>query len=126
MSDDTDIIASGRAASLRPQPPSAFSRSGIPDATEPDIWAYAKSLGVALIEVAPKDVCFGWNGDDGFSIRATMRTAQEAEAVREIIRHLAIRTLPMHRKMVHADLYGDPAPQPSFQQKIAEMFGATP
>ena len=113
-----------RAASLRPQPASPFSRSGIPSADKSGIYDYAHNVGKALIGVAPKDFKMGWSGDEAMTMSFTLRTTQEAEAVREIIRHLCGRWLKSHRDMLHGDIHYVPAvKKETFSDKLKAMFG---
>jgi hypothetical protein len=85
------------------------------------IWDYAAGMGKSVNGVGPKDMIISMCGDQ-LHVSATMHTAQEAECVREIINILGKR-LPMTRPMLHADIYGNPPPKPSFEDEIIRMFG---
>lgn len=83
------------------------------------IWTYARKMGLALYKVLPEDVEVSIKG--GVYVKGTVNTMQEAEALREVIRHLG-QTLPSHRKMIAADI-GAGVREPSFRDKLYELFG---
>jgi len=85
------------------------------------IWDYAAGMGKSVNGVGPKDMTISMEGDE-LHVSATIHTVQEAECVREIISILGKR-LPMTRPMLHADIYGQPPPKPSFKDGIIRMFG---
>lgn len=90
------------------------------------IWRHARALNKALIGIAPKDFCMQWNETGGpdttISVSCTIATTHEAEAVCEIIMHLARQSLSARREMILADIM-EPKPEPSWREKLAEMFG---
>jgi len=83
------------------------------------IWDYASKMGKSLHGLLPKDACVTIS--DGVYVSCTVTTMQEAEALREVIRHLG-QTLPSHRKMVAADI-GANVPEPDWRAELYRVLG---
>jgi hypothetical protein len=76
-------------------------------------------MGVALQKVMPADFVVGYG--DGLHVSGTLTTMQEAEALREAIRHLG-QHLPSHRLMIAGDIGMEP-PKPDWRDELFKLFG---
>lgn len=94
-------------------------------ASEAPIWRYARALNKALIHIAPEDFRMEWSSfgeKQAINVACTITTEQEAEAVCEIIMHLARKSLTRYREAVRGDIYPD-EPPPSWREQLERVLG---
>lgn len=123
--DENDGVRAGSRASHGTGDAVSAVPASIPDASrwlpkEPSpIWGYAKAMKSSLYNLLPEGFEVGYRG--GLSVNGTVTTMQEAEALRESIRHLG-QMLPSHRKMIAGDI-GCEIPEPGWKDALYKMFG---
>jgi hypothetical protein len=121
MSENRGDAVPARAASLRSEPAAQSQRSGIAIAGKSWVWDYAAGMEKSVSQILPDDFHSSCGGR-ALRVECTIRTAQEAEAVRELIAILT-RSFTSHRVMVAGDIEPPPPPPPSFSERIRQMFG---
>lgn len=83
------------------------------------IWGYAKKMKKSLQKILPTEGYVRMS--NGLEVNMVVTTQQEAEALRETIRHLG-QFLPAHRIMVPGDI-GAHKPEPSWRDELEKAFG---